>query len=88
MSWSTSASGKPADVAKTVAYTLNEYKCPLPEEVIKQSALAIIKQVCGAQPDNVEVSVSAYGSQSFGDDDTDDKAMNSLTISISATRIP
>lgn len=86
MSWSTSNSGTPAAVLATTESTLNGYKCPEPEETIKGKALEVIREVLNAQPEGVTVSLSAYGSQSKASNDPDGKAVNSLTISITATR--
>lgn len=80
MSWSTSASGKAADVAKTVAETLAGYKCSEPEETIKAKVADVITTALGAYPADAEVKVSAYGSQHGADENG--KAINTLSISI------
>jgi hypothetical protein len=88
MSWSVGTSGKSDEVAKVIEQQFTGMTpCPDPEEGIKQAAQAIIAKALAGNIPPVDVTVSAFGSQStfYGTDGAPDKVTNALSISIQTT---
>lgn len=81
MSWSVSAIGNPAGVAKQIEEQLAEIRCEEPEESIKNSVAAIISLALLQFPDNYAVRIDATGSQSHQGKLTPGKT-NSLRLNI------
>ena len=65
MSWSVGSKGKPKEVKEAIAKQFSgSSKCPEPEETLKQKAAAFINEVIEANNSDIEVEVSAHGTQS------------------------
>ena len=80
MSWSASAIGKPKAVAENIEKQCTAYKCPEPEETIRQGAAGLVRTALEAFPEGMAVKVDMSGSQSTGSDPT--KATNTLSVKI------
>ena len=63
MSWSISATGKPAAVLRKARQEFSRYKCAEPEETIKGKAQDILEEALREFPESSAVQVSASGSQ-------------------------
>lgn len=85
MSWSFSAIGKAAAVAKKARADLERIKCAEPEETIKAGVIAMIEATCSAMPEASAVKIVASGSQSTAYVDNkpaDGKYTNNLRLDI------
>lgn len=77
MSWSFSASGRPAAVAEKMRADLGRQPCAEPEESIKSGIVDVLGAALSAYPERSAVTVSASGSQGT---DADGRHVNSLTV--------
>jgi hypothetical protein len=82
MSWSYSAHGKPAAVAKNAAARMAKIDCPEPEQTIKNKIADIIAISCAALPQNVVVKIAAAGSQYCPDIQKKGELINSVALTI------
>jgi hypothetical protein len=78
MSWSVSAIGKPAAVAKKMAEEFAKNPCIQPEETIRQAVAGIVATALSSFPNNYAFRVDASGSQSSSDAGT----THSLSVKI------
>lgn len=87
MSWSISATGKPAEALASLKDQIEIARCVEPEQSIKAKVGEAIEIALSAYPPGMEVAVSAYGSQwkQVGGPD-DGKAQNELHVSITPKR--
>lgn len=83
MSWSVSALGKPAAVAKKLAADFERIP-PMqePEETGKKAAASAVAAIVPAFPETHVVRVECNGSQYTPDNNSPDKKINQLTVKI------
>jgi hypothetical protein len=83
MSWSFSAIGKPAAVAKKIADELEKYPCSEPEQSIRHKVGEALQVALAAFPGNAAVQIDASGSQSTQSGANEpNTAINNLSVKI------
>lgn len=86
MSWSVSAIGSKSEVQNALDAQFKSSQCSAEkEETLRLSAQKLISTAINASSDDVELTVSAFGSQSTIDGGTDtERVANSIRINVQA----
>jgi hypothetical protein len=84
MSWSVSAIGKPAGVARAIEDQFaRSTPCVEPEETVRQNVRSAIKMAIDSLPDkNVAVRVEASGSMSFEMNGVEPRKVTASTVNV------